>query len=149
MAKENDKFDSMPFIALIHHISKNKLKHSMKNPNHVDMVHEGRYLMEIHKRKNLSQDNLADIFGQSKGTIAKALRKLEDKGHVERIIDENNRRKYILKTTKKGEKLAIQLENDLDEWERTVGIDSLSGETKNQLRQIARRSEEILKRDCD
>ena len=91
MTNENnefDKFDSMPFIALIHHISKNKLKYSMKNPNHMDMVHEGRYLMEIHKRKNLSQDDLANIFGQSKGTIAKALRKLEEKEYVERKIKE-------------------------------------------------------------
>ena len=100
--KQWDKFDSMPFIAVIHHISRNKLRYAQKNPNHIDMVHEGRYLMEIHKRKDLSQDDLATIFGQSKGTIAKALRKLEDKEYVERIIDENNRRKYILKTTEKG-----------------------------------------------
>ena len=146
MTKENlDKFDSMPFIALIHHISKNKLKYTMKNQNHVDMVHEGRYLMEIHKRKNLSQDDLANIFGQSKGTIAKALRKLEDKEYVERKIDENNRRKYILKTTKKGEKLAISLKKELDEWEKTVGINKLNDETKNQLKEIARKSEEIIK----
>lgn len=143
--KLHDKFDSMPFIALIHHISKNKLKYSMKNPNQMDMIHEGRYLMEIHKRKNLSQDDLANIFGQSKGTIAKALRKLEDKEYVERKVDENNRRKYILKTTEKGEELAILLKNDLEEWEALVGINSLDDETKNQLRKIARKSEEILK----
>ena len=143
--KNTDKFDSMPFIALIHHISKNKLKYSMKNPNHIDMVHEGRYLMEIHKRKNLSQNDLANIFGQSKGTIAKALRKLEDKEYVERQIDENNRRKYILNTTKKGEELAIQLKKDLENWEETVGIDRLDDKTKSQLREIARKSEEILK----
>lgn len=143
--KNTDKFDSMPFIALIHHISKNKLKYSMKNPNHIDMVHEGHYLMEIHKRKNLSQNDLANIFGQSKGTIAKALRKLEDKEYVERQIDENNRRKYILNTTKKGEELAIQLKKDLENWEETVGIDRLDDKTKSQLREIARKSEEILK----
>ena len=141
-----DKFDSMPFIALIHHISRNKLKYSLKNPNHMDMVHEGRYLMEIHERKNLSQDDLANIFGQSKGTIAKALRKLEDKGYVERKIDENNRRKYILKTTEKGEESAILLKKDLMEWEASVGIDKLDDETKNQLREIARKSEEILEK---
>ena len=112
--KQLDKFDSMPFIALIHHISRNKLRYSQKNPNQIDMVHEGQYLMEIYKRKNLSQDDLATIFGQSKGTIAKALRKLEDKEYVERMVDENNRRKYILNITKKGEKLAILLENDLN-----------------------------------
>lgn len=145
--KHLDKFDSMPFIALIHHISQNKLRYARKNPNHIDMVHEGRYLMEIHKRKNLSQDDLANIFGQSKGTIAKALRKLEDKGYVERIIDQNNRRKYILKTTEKGEKLAILLEEDLSSWEEAVGIDKLDDETKNQLRKIARKTEEILKEE--
>lgn len=146
MTKDNtDKFDSMPFIALIHHLSKNKLKYSLKNPNRIDMIHEGRYLMEIHKRSGLSQDDLANTFGQSKGTIAKALRKLEDKGYVERIIDENNRRKYILKTTKKGGELAILLKNDLEEWENNVGIDELDEKTKDQLRKIARKSEEILK----
>lgn len=143
--KQEDKFDSMPFIALIHHISKNKLKYSMKNPNHIDMVHEGRYLMEIHKRKNLSQDDLAAIFGQSKGTIAKALRKLEDKEYVERVVDESNRRKYILNTTKKGEELADLLSNDLREWEEKVGIDKLDEETKDKLRKIARNSEELIK----
>ncbi|AMD17092.1 hypothetical protein TL18_03070 [Methanobrevibacter sp. YE315] len=143
--EKTDKFDSMPFFALIHHISKNKLIYSRKNPNRIDMVHEGRYLMEIHKRNNLSQDDLANIFGQSKGTIAKALRKLEDNGYVERTVDENNRRKYILKTTKEGEELAILLKKDLDEWEEKVGINELDDETKNQLRKIARKSEEILK----
>lgn len=142
--KELDKFDSMPFIALIHHISRNKLRYTMRDPNHIDMVHEGRYLMEIHKRKNLSQDDLASIFGQSKGTIAKALRKLEDKGYVERIVDENNRRKYILETTEEGEELAILLAKNLEEWERSVGIDKLDEKAKDQLREIARKTEEIL-----
>ena len=146
--KQWDKFDSMPFIALIHHISRNKLRYAQKNPNHIDMVHEGQYLMEIYKRKNLSQDDLATIFGQSKGTIAKALRKLEDKEYLERIVDENNRRKYILKTTEKGEKLAILLENDLKEWEYSQinHYDSkLDNEFKDQLREIARKTEEIVK----
>ncbi len=141
---KKDKFDSMPFTALIHHISKNKLKYSMKNPNHIDMLHEGRYLMQIHEKKNLSQDDLANFFGQSKGTIAKALKKLEDKGYVERKTEENNRRKYLLKITKKGEELAILLRKEMNEWEELVGIDKLDDETKNKLRRIARKSEDIL-----
>lgn len=147
MTKENnesDKFDTMPFIALIHHISKNRLRYTVKNPNRIDMIHEGRYLLAIHNNKNLSQDDLAATFGQSKGTIAKALRKLEDKKYVERKIDENNRRKYILNATKKGEELAILLKKELDEWEEIVGIDKLDENSKNQLRQIARKSEEII-----
>jgi DNA-binding MarR family transcriptional regulator len=144
MIQDNDKFNYMPFIALIHHISRNRLKYSMKNPNGIDMIHEGRYLMVIHDMKDLSQDDLASIFGQSKGTIAKALRKLEDKGYVIRKTDENNRRKYLLKTTEKGEELAILLQKEFDDWGKQVGIDQLDDRTKEQLIEIARRSEEIL-----
>ena len=142
MTDENNtnKFDSMPFIALIEHISKNRLKYSLRNPNQIDMIHEGRYLLEIHKRSGLSQDDLANTFGQSKGTIAKALKKFEDKGYVERSVDENNRRKYILKATEKGEDLTIQLKNDLEEWEKNVGIYELDERTKDQLKNIARKS---------
>ena len=52
-----------------------------------------------------------------------------------------------MKTTKKGEKLAVLLIEDLNEWERSVGIDELDDNTKNQLKKIARRSEELLKED--
>ena len=48
-----NKFDSMPFIALIEYISKHRLKYSLKHPNQIDMIHEGRYLLEIHKRSGL------------------------------------------------------------------------------------------------
>lgn len=146
MEKDNsiDKYDMMPFIALIHNISKNRLNYSLKNPKS-DMAYESRYLIEIHKRKNLSQEDLANIFGQSKGTIAKALRKLEDKDYVERIVDKNNRRKYKIKTTEKGEKLAVLLKEDLEEWEDKVGISELDEKTIEQLKEITRKSEEILK----
>ena len=69
---------------------------------------------------------------------------MEDKNYVERIVDENNRRKYILNITEKGEKLAILLEDDLKKWEKQVGIDKLDNNTKDQLRKIARKTEEIL-----
>lgn len=72
------------------------------------------------------------------------MRKLEDKEYVERIVDESNRRKYILNTTKKGEELADLLINDLREWEEKVGIDKLDEETKDKLRKIARNSEELI-----
>ena len=38
------------------------------------------------------------------------------------------------------------LKKDLMEWEASVGIDKLYDETKNQLREIARKSEEILEK---
>ena len=49
--------------------------------------------------------------------------------------------KYVINII---EELAIQLKKDLKEWEEFVGIDKLDDTTKNQLKEIARKSEEIL-----
>ena len=143
--ENEDIFDIMPFFALAHHIYKNKLDYVMKNPNGIEMIHESKYLMQIYNNKGLSQDDLASLFGQSKGTIAKHLRTLEDEGYIIRQVDDNNRRKYILNTTEKGDKLAVLKINELKEWNEKVGVSSLDEETLQKIRQIARKSEEILK----
>ena len=147
MNSENEKdiFDMMPFFALAYHIYKNKLDYTMKNPKNIPLIHESKYLMHIYKENNLSQDDLANIFGQSKGTIAKHLRTLEDGGYIVRQVDESNRRKYILKTTEKGDKLAVLKINELNEWNKKVGVLDLDDDFMEKLRHIARKSEEILK----
>ncbi len=145
LKNEKDIFDIMPFFALAHHIYKNKLDYSMKNPNNIPFIHESKYLIHIYKEKNLSQDDLANIFGQSKGTIAKHLRTLEDEGYIVRRVDDSNRRKYLLKTTKKGDELALLKINELEEWNRKVGVLDLDDDSMDKFRKIARKSEEILK----
>lgn len=140
-----DIFDLMPFFALAHHIYKNKLDYVMKNPNNIPMIQESKYLMQIYKNKNLSQDDLATLFGQSKGTIAKHLRTLEDEGYIIREVDDTNRRKYILNTTEKGDRLAVLKINELNEWNDKVGVSELDEETIQKIRNIARKSGEILK----
>ena len=138
-----DIYDIMPFFALTHHIYKNRLNYAMKNP----ILVESGYLIQIYRNDSLSQDDLAKLFGQSKGTIAKHLKILEDDGYIIREVDANNRRKYILKTTKKGEKLAIFLIDELKEWNDKVGISDLDDETISKIRHVARKSSEILEGD--
>lgn len=140
-----DIFDVMPFFALVHHIYKNRLDYVMRNPNDIDLIQESKYLMQIYKNRNLSQDDLASLFGQSKGTIAKHLRTLEDEGYIIRQVDNSNRRKYILNTTEKGDELAILKINELKEWNDKVGVSDLDEEALQKIRQIARKSQQILK----
>lgn len=140
-----DIFDVMPFFALVHHIYKNRLDYVMRNPNDIDLIQESKYLMQIYKNRNLSQDDLASLFGQSKGTIAKHLRTLEDEGYIIRQVDNSNRRKYILNTTKRGDELAILKINELKEWNDKVGVSDLDEEALQKIRQIARKSQQILK----
>ena len=144
MVQDKDVFEYMPFFVLTYTIYKNKLDYSLKNPNNLDLNQGSRYLMQIYQNEGLSQDDLANLFGQSKATIAKHLRTLEDEGYIIRQIDDNNRRKYILKTTKKGEKLAILKINELKDWNDKVGISDLDEKTLKKIRNIARKSAELL-----
>lgn len=142
---DEDIFDIMPFFALIHHIYQNKFYYSMKNPNNIPFPCESKYLIHIYLKKDLSQEDLALVFGQSKGTIAKHLKTLEDEGFITRHVDENNRRKYILNTTEKGDELALLKINELEEWNEKVGIDDLDENCIKKVREIARKSDKILK----
>ena len=80
------------------------------------------------------------IFCQSKGTVAKTLRKLEDKGYIERIINKDNRQKYILKLTKKGDELIPVLKREADHWHNAVGL----AETMDVIRTVARKSYNLV-----
>ena len=103
------------------------------------------YLLKIYySERELSQEDLCDIFCQSKGTVAKTLRKLEDKGYIERIINKDNRRKYILKLTKKGDELIPVLKREADHWHNAVGLAEVSEETMDVIRAVARKSYNLV-----
>lgn len=92
----------------------------------------------------MSQEDLCDIFCQSKGTVAKTLRKLEDKGYIERIINKDNRQKYILKLTKKGDELIPVLKREADHWHNAVRLAEVSEETMDVIRAVARKSYNLV-----
>ena len=87
---------------------------------------------------NFFCNDLANLYGQSKGTVAKSLKKLEEEGYIKREADPENRRKYILKTTQKGNELVPRVRKLLKEWEDEVGISDLDDETKEKIKEIAR-----------
>lgn len=84
------------------------------------------------------------IFCQSKGTVAKTLRKLEDKGYIERIINKDNRRKYILKLTKKGEEVIPVLKKRDGLLHNASGLAEVSEETMDVIRAVARKSYNLV-----
>ncbi len=77
------------------------------------------------------------MFSQSKGNIAKVLRKLEDLGYVERKINPENRRKYMLNTTEKGDELVPKYRQLSLDWEKEVGITDGDDELKRRIKEIA------------
>lgn len=145
MGKEKDIFDDMSLILLMYNISQNGIKFARSKSKELTNLRDSYYLLKIYYSEiELSQEDLCDIFCQSKGTVAKTLRKLEDKGYIERIINKDNRRKYILKLTKKGEEVIPVLKREVDYWYNSVGLAKISDESMAVIRDVARKSYNLV-----
>ena len=126
-----------PFIAWIHNISLNQQKYIKSKFKDLNLGHDVRYIMFIYDNPDCSQEDLVNMFSQSKGNIAKALKKLEDLGYIIRETDPNNRRKYMLNTTEKGRDLVPEFRKISKEWEKEVGITDSDDELRERIREIA------------
>lgn len=100
--------------------------------------------MMIYDNPNISQDELVLMSGQSKGNIAKSLKRLENDGYIKREVNPNNRRKYMLNTTEKGEDLVPKIRQISKDWEKEVGIDDSDDELKLRLKEIALKGMELV-----
>lgn len=130
-------WDNSPFVAWIHNISKNQMKYLNSHIKDLNLGHEMRYIMGIYDNPGISQDDLVNMFGQSKASVAKALKKLEDLGYIDREVNPENRRKYMLKATSKAENLVPKIRQISKDWEREVGITEEDYELKKRIKEIA------------
>jgi len=74
-------------------------------------------LMMLSHHQNITQEMLARHFRIDKGTIARAVKKLEDAGYVRRITDPENRRAVRLFLTEKGVQIVPVIKQIDREWE--------------------------------
>ncbi|MCK9579959.1 MAG: MarR family transcriptional regulator [Methanoregula sp.] len=77
-------------------------------------------LILLSRRQNIMQDTLVRHYHLDKGTIARAVRKLEDGGYIRRITDPSNRRAVRLFLTEKGERVTPILKAINHEWEERI-----------------------------
>jgi len=119
-SKKYDEFE-YPLAALIsilyrtHNVRMNHLI------NHYNITYgQIPFILHLKKRKNISQDDFANDLFIDKGTVAIALKKLENEGIVKRKRLKNNKRKYSIFFTSKGRKIAIKIEKLNNEWEESI-----------------------------
>ena len=100
-------------------------------------------LMLLYKEQNIMQETLVRHYHLDKGTIARAVKKLEDAGYIRRITDPGNRRAVRLFLTEKGERVAPLLKEIDHEWKEQVcaGLSHTDRETlKTLMRTVAENS---------
>ena len=74
-------------------------------------------LITIYENEGIIQEQLAEKFHLNESTITRNLKKLEEKGFIERIPD---KRTKIIKTTQKGAETAQKVMDYDDKWDEII-----------------------------
>ena len=136
----------LPIGKLIAIIAKNQtlyLNRHLENFNiNASQLH---FLFEISHQNEINQEKIATRCNIDKGTVARSVKKLEEKGLVKRQIDDNNRRQNIISLTTQGEQTLDEAIEQLDEWEEYVFDENLIRKEDLQkiLKEIAIKSIEV------
>jgi MarR family transcriptional regulator, temperature-dependent positive regulator of motility len=78
------------------------------------------FIVVLSHEEGITQEELAAHFHIDKGTVARALRKLEDKEYLFRKVDTLNRRRYLIYLTEKGRRAVPKIISIDKEWENSM-----------------------------
>jgi DNA-binding MarR family transcriptional regulator len=90
------------------------------------------FLMILYIKDGVNQETLAEKLNIDKATSARAIKKLEEQGFVNRKKDPDDRRNYHIFLTEKAIQLKPKIRNILSNWTDLL-LEDLSKEEVNQL----------------
>ena len=108
-------------------------------------------LFEISHQREINQEKIASRCNINKGSVARSIKKLEDKGLIRREIDENNRRQNKISLTEDGKNTLEEAIKILNKWEDEVILDKgyIEKELLQKiLKEIAIKTMELNQREC-
>lgn len=113
----DDNIPTAPFISIMYREHAKYINDNVKEEELSFGLHP--LLIKIYRNEGISQEELAEAIHLNESTVARNLKKLEDKGFIERIKD---KRKKIIRTTPKGGKIAQKV-MDYDElWDKHLNL---------------------------
>ena len=108
----------LPVGKLVSIIAKNQTLYLNHHLDELDInASQLHFLFEIDHQNEINQDKIASRCNIDKGSVARSIKKLEDRGLVTREVDDNNRRQKKVHITPKGEETLRQAKEKLDVWE--------------------------------
>jgi len=105
-------------VSMIHRTRMMYLNDRMKNLD----ITAGQFpfILVLSHEEGITQEDLAAHLHIDKGTVARALRKLEDNEYLFRKVDTKNRWRYLIYLTEKGRSAVPQINNIDKEWENSM-----------------------------
>lgn len=133
----DDTMPTAPFISIIYREHAKYINDNVKDEDLSFGLHP--LLIRIYRNEGINQEQLAKDFHLNESTIARNLKKLEDKGFIERIPD---KRKKIIKVTAKGEKTARKVMDYDKKWDEQLNL--TNEEYDNFIKTLRKISEELI-----
>ncbi|WP_321422860.1 MarR family transcriptional regulator [uncultured Methanobacterium sp.] len=124
------------FASIIHRARMMYLNNELKTLNVTSS--QFVYLIKLYRKGGQTQEDLANHLFVDKGTVARAVKKLEDNGLICRRIDSENRRRYLLYLTEDGKALMPDIISIIKSWEDSINED-FSKEEKERISEILKK----------
>ncbi len=116
------------FMKELSAISRNWYSYTHRNLKTLDIAgSEHSIIMTLAMKDSMNQEALSESLSLDKGTIAKALVKLEKKGFVTRAVNEDNRREKIVSLTDYGKEEVGKIFEVSETWKQEV-LKGISGQ---------------------
>lgn len=146
----NLKDSKVPLGMLLSMIHRSRMIYLNDRMKHIGLTAgQCPFIMFLSEEEGITQEELAAHFHIDKGTVARAVKKLEEKNYLFRQVDMNNRRRYQIYLTNKGKRAVPQIINIDKEWEDSVCCKYSQeeyGQLENILKILAIKSLEKLDR---
>ncbi len=130
--EEDSEITSIPlnlYLSVITRQHNIYMNHELKEYN----ISAGEFpiLMKIYFEGKKTQQDIANSFYLTQGTVARTVRNLEDKGFIKRKIDDKNRRRNFVYLKDKGKDIAEHIYNLENKWEGMILEDLSPSETRS------------------
>lgn len=103
------------------------------------------FMMALYNNEGISQENLSDLLQINKAATARAIKSLEQKGFVYRIIDEKDKRAYKVYTTEEGKSCKEKIHTVRKGWTDIIA-EGMDEETFNTVYNSLKATTERVKR---
>ena len=133
----DDDMPTAPFISILYREHAKYINDNVKDEDLSFGLHP--LLIKIYRNEGINQEQLARDFHLNESTITRNLKKLEDKGFIERIKD---KRKKIIKLTPKGERIAQKVMDFDNKWDEKLNL--TDEEYDNFIKTLRKISEDLI-----
>ena len=133
----DDDMPTAPFISILYREHAKYINDNVKDEDLSFGLHP--LLIKIYRNEGINQEQLARDFHLNESTITRNLKKLEDKGFIERIKD---KRKKIIKLTPKGERIAQKVMVFDNKWDEKLNL--TDEEYDNFIKTLRKISEDLI-----